>query len=93
MWKATHRAVRAVAEGEGHSLAVAVWARQLRSVRERTVFEMHLSEAAGPLWAGAATGAPRALRRLPARPGAPSSCARRARSRNARVSKADHDLA
>ena len=93
MWKATHRAVRSAVEGEGHSLAVALWARQLRRVRERTVFEMHLSEAVGPLWAGAHTGAPRALKRLPGETWR-AKLARSARAvANARVSKADHDLA
>jgi Uncharacterised nucleotidyltransferase len=93
MWKATHRAVRAVLEGEGHSLAVALWARQLRAVRERSVFEMHLTEAVGPVWAGAPIEAPRALRRLPDESwGAKLGRSARALA-NARVSKADHDVA
>lgn len=93
LWKATHRALRAVVEGTDHSLAVPLWARHLRAVRERTVFEMHLTEAVGPLWAGAAIEAPRALRRLPGESWG-AKLARTARAMaNARVSKADHDLA
>ena len=93
MWRATHRAVRAVVEGEGHSLAVSLWGRQLRAVRERTVFEMHVTEAVGSIWAGAPVEAPRALRRLPDETWG-AKLARTARAMgNARVSKADHDLA
>jgi hypothetical protein len=92
MWRATHRAVRAVVEGEGHSPAVALWARHLRAVRERTVFEMHVTEAVGPAWGGAPVEAPRALRRLPGETWG-AKLARTARAlANARVSKADHDL-
>jgi hypothetical protein len=93
MWRATHRAVRAVLEGEGRSPAVTLWGRHLRSVRERSVLEMHVTEAVGPLWAGAPAGAVRALRRLPDESwGAKLVRTGRALA-NARVSKADHDLA
>lgn len=93
MWRTTHAAVRAVVEGDGRSPAVALWARHLRQVRERTVLEMHVSEAVGPIWAGAATGAPRALRRLPGESW-PGKLARTRRAlANARVAKTDHDLA
>jgi hypothetical protein len=59
MWRTTHAAVRAVVLGEGHSAGAAVWARHLREVRERTVFEWHLKDVLAPTW-----GYPR--RRVPA---------------------------
>jgi transposase-like protein len=69
MWRTTHNAVRAVVDGEGRSTGVAVWARHLRAVRERTVLEWHLKNLLAPLWAcpprripGAALSHLRALR-------------------------------
>lgn len=50
MWRTTRAAVRAVVEGEGHSAAVALWARHLRGVRERTVFEWHVKDLLAPAW-------------------------------------------
>jgi len=93
MWRTTHAAVRAVVEGDGRSPAVALWGRHLRQVRERTVLEMHVTEAVGPIWAGATTGAPRALRRLPGESWAAKLSRTRRALSNARVAKADHDLA
>jgi hypothetical protein len=93
MWRTTHAAVRAVVEGVGRSPAVALWGRHLRTVRERTVFEMHVTEAAGPVWAGVATGAPRALRRLPGESWAAKLARTRRAVAHARVTKTDHDLA
>ena len=50
MWRTTRAAVRSVVDGDGRSAAVAIWARHLRGVRERTVFEWHLKDFLGPLW-------------------------------------------
>jgi hypothetical protein len=50
MWRTTHAAVRAVLEGEGHSAGVAVWARHLAQVRERTVLEWHVKDLLAPVW-------------------------------------------
>jgi hypothetical protein len=49
MWRTTRRAVRALT-GEGHSAALSLWARHVRQVRERTVFEWHLKDVLAPLW-------------------------------------------
>ena len=59
MWRTTHAAIRSVLHGEGRSAGVALWARHLRGVRERTVLEWHLKDALAPVW-----GLPR--RRVPA---------------------------
>lgn len=50
MWRTTHAAVRAVLEGDRRSAGVALWARHLRDVRERTVLEWHLKELLAPVW-------------------------------------------
>ena len=50
MWRTTHAAVRAVLEGEGHSAGVALWARHLAQVRERTVLEWHVKDLLAPVW-------------------------------------------
>jgi hypothetical protein len=50
MWRTTRAAVRAVVDGDGHSLAVAVWGRHLRGARERTVLEWHVKNLLAPLW-------------------------------------------
>jgi hypothetical protein len=50
MWRTTRRAVRAVVEGKGHSAAATLWARHLRGVRERTVFEWHVKDLLAPIW-------------------------------------------
>jgi hypothetical protein len=50
MWRTTRRAIGAVLEGTGRSAAVGSWARHLRDVRERSVLEWHLKNAAAPVW-------------------------------------------
>ena len=50
MWRTTRTAVGAVLEGTGRSRAVALWARHLEDVRERSVFECHVKNAAAPMW-------------------------------------------
>jgi hypothetical protein len=50
MWHTTRAAIGAVLEGTGHSAGVALWARHLRGIRERTVLEWHLKGALAPLW-------------------------------------------
>lgn len=50
MWRTTRAAVRAVLEVDGGSAALAVWARHLGAVRERTVFEWHVKGLLAPLW-------------------------------------------
>ena len=49
MWRTTRNAIRALT-GEGRSLALALWARHLYDVRERTVFEWHLKDLLAPAW-------------------------------------------
>ena len=50
MWRTTRAAVRHVLEGEGRSAGVAVWARHLTGVRERTVLEWHVKDLLAPVW-------------------------------------------
>jgi hypothetical protein len=50
MWRTTHAAIRSVLEGDGRSAGVALWARHLRPLRERTVFEWHVKDLMAPLW-------------------------------------------
>jgi hypothetical protein len=50
MWRTTRAALGAVLEGSGRSAAVALWARHLRDVRDRTVFEWHVKDALAPVW-------------------------------------------
>jgi hypothetical protein len=59
LWGTTLAAIADVLEGAARSAAVALWARHLRGVRERTVLESHLESAVAPVW-----GLPR--RRIPA---------------------------
>jgi hypothetical protein len=59
MWRTTRAAIGAVLEGDRRSAAVALWARHLRGVRERTVLEWHVKDSLAPAW-----GLPR--RRVPA---------------------------
>jgi hypothetical protein len=61
MWRTTHAAVRSVLDGEGRSAAVALWARHLREVRERTVFEWHAKDLLAPAWAHPARRVPGAI--------------------------------
>jgi hypothetical protein len=50
MWRTTRAAIADVLEGSGRSAAVASWARHLRDVRDRSVFEWHVKDAAAPVW-------------------------------------------
>jgi hypothetical protein len=50
MWRTTHVAIRSVLEGDGRSAGVAVWARHLEQVRERTVLEWHVKDLLAPVW-------------------------------------------
>jgi Uncharacterised nucleotidyltransferase len=101
MWRTTRAAVRDVVEGRRRSAALALWARHLRSARERTVFEWHAQKLLAPVWglppgpaARAvvaelrATGGP--VRREPWR----AKAARAALAlRNARAPRSEHQLA
>jgi hypothetical protein len=101
MWRTTRTAIAGVLEDCGRSTAVASWARHLRDVRERTVFEWHVKHALAPVW-----GLPH--RRIPAAvvsEARATACAeevepwreklRRARLavRNAGAARSDHLLA
>jgi hypothetical protein len=61
MWRTTRAAVRAIVEGEGRPAGVALWARHLPAIRERTVFEWHLKDLLAPAWGYPARRVPRAL--------------------------------
>jgi Uncharacterised nucleotidyltransferase len=61
MWRTTRAAIGAVLEGSRRSAAVALWARHLRDVRERTVFQWHVKDALAPLWGLPHAQVPRAL--------------------------------
>jgi hypothetical protein len=50
MWRTTHAAVRTLLEGERRSAGVALWARHLEQVRERTVLEWHVKDLLAPVW-------------------------------------------
>ena len=100
LWRSTDAAVRSVVDGAGRSAGVALWARHLRHVRERTVFEAHLHDVLAPLWS---QGPVSALRALVAEIRATANPVRRepwrrkltrARLavRNARVAQSQHDL-
>ena len=57
LWSATHAAIRDVLLGQQRSAGATLWARHLRGVRERTVFEWHLHDLLAPVWEPpAATG-------------------------------------
>ena len=58
MWRCTEAAIAAVLYGERRRAAIAIWARQLPSARERTVLGLHLQRWLAPAW-----GLPR--RRVP----------------------------
>jgi len=100
MWRTTHAAVRAVLQGEGRSAGVALWARHLAQVRERTVLEWHVKDLLAPMWGlppRRALGAVRAEVLATAGPeGAESWRAKLSRARtafgNARVARSEHDL-
>jgi hypothetical protein len=99
MWRTTHAAIRSVLEGEGRSAGVALWARHLAEVRERTVFEWHVKDLLAPLWGlppARALGAVRAELVATAGPEGPESWkAKLARTRlalgNAGVARSEHD--
>jgi hypothetical protein len=101
MWRTTRAAVRSVVDGDGRSAAVAIWARHLRGVRERTVFEWHLKDLLAPVWGMPARAAIRAVRaELRATLGRMRHEPRRAKIkraalavRNARVARSEHNLA
>jgi hypothetical protein len=61
MWRTTRRAVRAVVDGKGRSVAVTLWARHLRGARERTLFEWHLKDLLAPVWGYPAARVPGAI--------------------------------
>jgi Uncharacterised nucleotidyltransferase len=100
MWRTTHAAIRAVLEGERRSPGVALWARHLEPVRERTVFEWHVKDLLAPVWGlppRAAIAAVRAEVLATAGPeGAESWRAKLRRVRtafgNAGVARSAHDL-
>ena len=50
LWNATVAALNALFGGARRSAALRMWARHLASVRERTVFEAHLTALMSPLW-------------------------------------------
>jgi hypothetical protein len=61
MWHTTRRAVRALLHGEGRSAGLTLWARHLRRVRERTVFEWHVKDLLAPAWGQPGARVPSAL--------------------------------
>jgi Uncharacterised nucleotidyltransferase len=85
LWGTTRAAVAAAVEGSGRSGAVAIWARHLAGVRDRTVFEHHLQDWLSPLWGlpgGRALGASiRAVAEEPRREGQESWRAKLRRTR------------
>jgi hypothetical protein len=101
MWHTTHAAIRSLLHGERRSAAVALWARHLRGVRERTVLEWHVKGLLAPIWGLPRAAAARAvLAELHAtgRPeGAEPWRRKLGRSttalRNAGVPRSEHDLA
>ncbi len=50
MWRTTEAAIDSVLEGDRRSAAVALWARHLGEVRERTVLEWHVKDLLAPVW-------------------------------------------
>lgn len=101
MWRTTHAAIRSVLQGEGRSAGVALWARHLAEVRERTVFEWHVKDLLAPVWGlppARALDAVRAELVATAGPEGPESWkAKLARARlalgNAGVARSEHDRA
>jgi hypothetical protein len=100
MWRTTRAAIGAVLEGERRSAGVALWARHLSDVRERTVLEWHIKDLLAPAWGlppRAALTAVRAEVLATAGPDGSESWRaklRRARTAlgNARVARSAHDL-
>ena len=101
MWRATRAALRDVLEGDGRSAGAALWARHLTAVRERTVFEWHVTDVLAPVWAlPAHRAAGRAPARLLAAAGPVGREPWRAKLRRARhavgnagLARSEHDLA
>jgi len=50
IWRTTQRAIDSLFYGGSDTAALRVWARHLRAVRERTVFESHLEAVLHPFW-------------------------------------------
>ena len=101
MWRTTRAAVRDVVEGGRGSAAVALWARHLRTARERTVLEWHVKNLLAPAWGLPPRAAARAvlaeLRATGGRVRGEPWRAKLARSsraiRNARAPRSEHQLA
>jgi hypothetical protein len=51
LWRTTDAAVQALFYGDRTPMAMRIWARHLRSVRERTVLEAHLERTFSAFWA------------------------------------------
>ena len=100
MWRTTLTAMRSVLEDEGRSAGVALGARHLPAVRERTVFEAHVQELLAPLWGLPPGRAPALVRGAMAstagRSGAEPWRAKLRRARtalgNAGMARSEHDL-
>jgi hypothetical protein len=100
LWRTTHAAIRTVLEGDGRSAGVALWARHLAEVRERTVLEWHVKDLLAPMWGlppARAVGAVRAEALATAAPeGAETWRAKLRRARlaigNAGVARSQHNL-
>ena len=100
MWRTTRAAIRTVLEGEGRSAGVALWARHLAEVRERTVFEWHVKDMLAPVWGlpprGAIGAVGAELRSTAAPDGREPWRAKLGRARlaftNAGVARSEHNL-
>lgn len=100
MWRTTLAAVRAVLEDDGRSAGVALWARHLPAVRERTVLEAHVQEVLAPLWGVPPARVPALVRgamaSMAGRKGAEPWRAKLRRTRmalgNAGMARSEHDL-
>jgi hypothetical protein len=100
MWRTTLSAVRAVLEDDGRSAGVALWARHLPAVRERTVLETHVQELLAPVWGVPPTRVPALVRgamaSMAGRSGAEPWRAKLRRARtalgNAGMARSEHDL-
>ena len=101
LWSATHAAIRDVLLGEQRSAGATLWARHLRGVRERTVFEWHLHDLLAPVWSLPPRRVPAAFAHAVAadlRPEGGEPVARKLhRARlaigNAGLARSEHDLA
>ena len=101
LWRTTRRAVATLLEGDRRSAAVALWARHVPALRERTVFEWHLHRLLAPVWglpAPRATGGALASlaadgRRLPGETAGTKLRRTTLALREAGVPRSVHDLA